>query len=111
MARLNNAWIFDGTRSPFGRYAGSLAAVRPDDLMAMTAQALFSRHPQAREKIEDVYLGCANQAGEDSRCISRHAGLLAGLPIESAGVVFQRNCGSGLQAVISAAHAIEVGEA
>ncbi|MGA0825567.1 MAG: acetyl-CoA C-acyltransferase, partial [Burkholderiaceae bacterium] len=111
MARLNNGWIFDGTRSPFGRCAGSLAAVRPDDLMAMTAQALFSRHPQAREKIEDVYLGCANQAGEDSRCISRHAGLLAGLPIESAGVVFQRNCGSGLQAVISAAHAIEVGEA
>ena len=111
MGRLKNAWIFDGTRSPFGRNAGALASVRPDDLMVMTAQALLSRHPQAREKIEDVYLGCANQAGEDSRCIARHVGLLAGLPIESAGVVFQRNCGSGLQAVISAAHALEVGEA
>lgn len=111
MGRLKNAWIYDGTRSPFGRNAGALASVRPDDLMVMTAQALLSRHPQAREKIEDVYLGCANQAGEDSRCIARHVGLLAGLPIESAGVVFQRNCGSGLQAVISAAHALEVGEA
>jgi acetyl-CoA C-acetyltransferase len=111
MPRLNHAWIFDGTRSPFGRHAGVLAAIRPDDLMAMTAKALLSRHPTARQHIEDVYLGCANQAGEDSRCIARHVGLLAGLPIESAGVVFQRNCGSGLQAVTSAAHALEVGEA
>jgi 3-oxoadipyl-CoA thiolase len=111
MAKLDNAWIFDGARSPFGRYAGALASVRPDDLMAMTANALLSRHPQVVKHLEDVYLGCANQAGEDSRCIAKHVGLLAGLPVESAGVVFQRNCGSGLQAVISAAHALQVGEA
>ena len=111
MATLDNAWIFDGTRSPFGRHAGALAGVRPDDLMAMTTQALLARHPKVREHMEDVYLGCANQAGEDSRCIARHVGLLTGLPIDSAGVVFQRNCGSGLQAVISAAHALQVGEA
>ncbi|MFM1858777.1 MAG: hypothetical protein RL133_277 [Pseudomonadota bacterium] len=111
MPRLNHAWIYDGTRSPFGRHGGVLAPIRPDDLMSMTTQALLARHPHAREHIEDVYLGCANQAGEDSRCVARHVGLLAGLPMESAGVVFQRNCGSGLQAVTSAAHALEVQEA
>jgi acetyl-CoA C-acetyltransferase len=111
MPRLNHAWIYDGTRSPFGRHGGVLAPIRPDDLMSMTTQALLARHPYGREHIEDVYLGCANQAGEDSRCVARHVGLLAGLPMESAGVVFQRNCGSGLQAVTSAAHALEVQEA
>lgn len=111
MAKLENAWVFDGTRSPFGRHAGSLASIRPDDLMSMTTQALLARHPESIELIEDVYLGCANQAGEDSRCVARHVGLLAGLSISSGGVVFQRNCGSGLQAVVSAAQAIELGDA
>jgi acetyl-CoA C-acetyltransferase len=87
-----------------------LASVRPDDLLAGVIQAVVKRSPFDPGAIEDVMVGCANQAGEDSRCIARHAGLLAGLPIEVAGTVLQRNCGSGLGAIVSAAHALTAGE-
>ena len=105
-----DAWIYDGLRTPFGRHGGALAPVRPDDLLAVPIRALVDRSPFAPSLIEDVVIGCANQAGEDSRCVARHVGLLAGLPIESAGQVIQRNCGSGLSAIVTAAHALTCGE-
>ncbi|MFZ5556342.1 MAG: 3-oxoadipyl-CoA thiolase [Pseudomonadota bacterium] len=105
-----NAYLYDGLRTPFGRNAGALAKVRPDDLLAGVIRDVVVRSAFKPEQIEDVVVGCGNQAGEDSRCIARHAGLLAGLPIETAGAVLQRNCGSGLQAIISASHALTCGE-
>jgi acetyl-CoA C-acetyltransferase len=104
------AYVYDGLRSPFGRQAGGLARIRPDDLLAQVMQAVMSRSKFAADQFEDVIVGCANQAGEDSRCVARHASLMAGLPIELGGTVIQRNCGSGLGAVISAAHAVTAGE-
>src|SRR5450759_3130840 len=94
-----NAYIYDGLRSPFGRYAGSLAKVRPDDLLGAVIRSVMQRSPFKPETIEDIVVGCANQGGEDSRCVARHAGLAAGLPIEIPGTVLQRNCASGLGAV------------
>ena len=84
--------------------------MRPDDMLAAVISEVVKQSPFDPEKIEDVVVGCANQAGEDSRCVGRHAGLLAGLPIEVAGSVLQRNCGSGLNAIVMAAQAVTCGE-
>ena len=97
-------------RTPVGRHGGSLAAVRPDDLLARALAALVERSGVPPGRIEDVVIGCANQAGEDNRNVARMAALLAGLPVEVAGQTVNRLCGSGLQAVITAAHAIRCGE-
>jgi acetyl-CoA C-acetyltransferase len=105
-----DAYLYEGLRTPFGRHAGVLARVRPDDLLADVVRNLMSRSAFKPEQIEDFVVGCANQAGEDSRCVARHAGLVAGLPIETPGTVLQRNCASGLGAVVHAAHAITAGE-
>ncbi|MCP1673628.1 acetyl-CoA C-acetyltransferase [Natronocella acetinitrilica] len=105
-----NAYLYDGLRTPFGRHAGGLAKVRPDDLLAGVIRAVADHSGVPTDQLEDVIMGCGNQAGEDSRCVARHAALLAGLPIEVPGTVIQRNCGSGLGAVIVAAHAMTCGE-
>ncbi len=105
-----DAYLYDALRTPFGRHAGALARLRTDDMLAAVIGAVVEKTPFARDKIEDVVVGCANQAGEDSRCVARHAGLLAGLPIEVGGSVLQRNCGSGLNAIVMAAQAITCGE-
>ncbi len=106
-----DAYIYSGLRTPFGRNSGALATVRPDDMLADVIRAVIDRSQFAEDAIDDVLIGCGNQAGEDSRCVARHAVLRAGLPIEVPGAVLQRNCGSGLNAMISAAHAITCGEA
>lgn len=106
-----DAYLYEGVRTPFGRHAGALARVRPDDMLAGVIREAVKRSGFASERIEDVAVGCACQAGEDSRCIARHSVLLAGLPIEVPGTVYQRNCGSGMNAIIGAAHAITCGEA
>ena len=105
-----DAYLYEGLRTPFGRHAGVLAKVRPDDLLADAVKNLMKKSAFKPEQIEDFIVGCANQAGEDSRCVARHAGLVAGLPIEVPGTVLQRNCASGLGAVVHAAHAITAGE-
>jgi acetyl-CoA C-acetyltransferase len=105
-----NAYIYDGLRTPFGRYGGVLAKVRPDDLLGAAIRAVMARSPFKPETIEDIVVGCANQGGEDSRCVARHAGLAAGLPIEIPGTVLQRNCASGLGSIAHAAHSISAGE-
>ncbi len=105
-----DGYIYNALRTPFGRHAGALARMRPDDMLAAVISEVVKQGPFDPEKIEDVVVGCANQAGEDSRCVGRHAGLLAGLPIEVAGSVLQRNCGSGLNAIVMAAQAVTCGE-
>ena len=100
----------DAVRTPVGRYGGALASVRPDDLAALVIRAVVERSGIDPNEIEDVVLGCANQAGEDNRNVARMAALLAGLPIEVAGQTVNRLCGSGLQAITAAAHAIMVGD-
>jgi len=105
-----NAYLYDGLRSPIGRHAGGLAGVRPDDLLAGVMKELMARSSFKPEQLEDLVIGCANQGGEDSRCVARHAGLLAGLPIEVGGTVLQRNCASGLNAVAYAAQVVTAGE-
>ena len=107
---LREAWIVEAVRTPIGRYGGALASVRPDDLAALAVRAVVDRSGIDPTLIEDVILGCANHAGEDNRNVARMAALLAGLPIEVAGQTVNRLCGSGLQAVNSAAHAIAVGD-
>jgi 3-oxoadipyl-CoA thiolase len=107
---LREAWIVDAVRTPIGRYGGALAAVRPDDLAALVLRALVERTGLDPAVVEDVILGCANQAGEDNRNVARMALLLAGYPVEVAGLTVNRLCGSGLQAVNSAVHAIAVGD-
>ena len=107
---VRDAWIVGALRTPFGRYGGALASVRPDDLAAAVILALVDRTGIDGALVEDVILGCANQAGEDNRNVARMAALLAGLPVEVAGLTVNRLCGSGLQAVSSAAHAIGMGE-
>ena len=106
-----NAFLFDGLRTAFGRHAGGLASVRPDELLAASFKALVDKHGIDPLAFDDVVVGCANQAGEDSRCVARHASLLAGFPVELGGTVLQRNCGSGLGAAVAASHAITAGEA
>lgn len=95
-------YIFDGIRSPFGRNAGALAALRPDDLAGQVIARLLERRQLDGSAVEDVVLGCSNQAGEDSRNIARHAALLAGLPVEVPGLSVNRLCGSGLAAILDA---------
>jgi len=102
--------VVDGLRTPFGRYGGALKDVRPDDLAAHVIHALVERTGLDPTRIDDVILGAANQAGEDNRNVGRMAALLAGLPIEVAGQTVNRLCGSGLQAVVSAAHAVAYGD-
>jgi acetyl-CoA C-acetyltransferase len=105
------AYIYNGLRTPFGRHTGSLSRVRPDDLLACVVKEVVARSGFAVETIDDVAVGCASQAGEDSRNVARHALLLAGLPVETPGAVHNRLCGSGLNALAGAAHAITCGEA
>ncbi|HEX7495362.1 MAG TPA: acetyl-CoA C-acyltransferase [Candidatus Limnocylindrales bacterium] len=107
---VREAWVVASLRTPFGRYGGALSSVRPDDLAAAVIRALVERSGIDPTLIEDVILGCANQAGEDNRNVARMAALLAGLPVEVAGLTVNRLCGSGLQAINSAAHAIAVGD-
>jgi 3-oxoadipyl-CoA thiolase len=106
----DEAVIIDAVRTPIGALGGSLAAVRPDDLAALAIRALLDRTGLDPALVEEVYLGCANQAGEDNRDVARMALLLAGLPVETAGVTFNRLCASGLTAVNMAARAIRAGE-
>jgi 3-oxoadipyl-CoA thiolase len=105
------AYLIDGVRSPFGRYAGGLAGVRADDLAAAVIAALVARTGIPADRIDDVILGCANQAGEDNRNVARMAALLAGLPIAVPGITVNRLCGSGMQAIADAARLIAAGEA
>jgi 3-oxoadipyl-CoA thiolase len=105
-----DAVIVDAVRTPIGRHGGALARVRPDDLAAAAIRALVSRTGIDVTLIDDVILGCANQAGEDNRNVARMASLLAGLPVEVPGQTVNRLCASGLQAIVSAAHAIRAGE-
>ena len=105
---LREAWIVEAVRTPVGRYGGALASVRPDDLAAAAIRGLVDKAGIDPALIEDVILGCANQAGEDNRDVARMAVLLAGLPVEVGGLTVNRLCGSGLQAINSAAHAIAV---
>jgi 3-oxoadipyl-CoA thiolase len=107
---MREAWIIDGVRTPIGRHGGGLASVRPDDLAAVTLQALVARTGIDPETIDDVILGCINQAGEDNRNVARMASLRAGFPVGVAGQTVNRLCGSGMQAVLSACHAIVAGE-
>jgi 3-oxoadipyl-CoA thiolase len=102
--------VVDGLRTPFGRYGGALKEVRPDDLAAHVVRALVERTGIDPGQIDDVILGAANQAGEDNRNVGRMAALLAGLPISVAGQTVNRLCGSGLQGVVSAAHAVAYGD-
>jgi 3-oxoadipyl-CoA thiolase len=104
------AFICDYVRTPIGRYGGALAAVRPDDLAAAPIRELMRRHPGLAEKVDDVFLGCANQAGEDNRNLARMALLLAGLPDSIPGATVNRLCASGMDAVAAAARAIKAGE-
>ena len=109
---MNQAFICDAIRTPFGRYGGALSAVRTDDLAAMPIKALMARNPSVDwQAVTDVLLGCVNQAGEDNRNVARMASLLAGLPHQVPGATINRLCGSGLDAVGTAARAIRAGEA
>jgi acetyl-CoA C-acetyltransferase len=109
---MTQAFICDAVRTPFGRYGGALSSVRTDDLGAVPIRALMQRHPGVDwAAVTDVLYGCANQAGEDNRNVARMSALLAGLPIEVPGATINRLCGSGLDAVGSAARAIKAGEA
>src|SRR5215218_7478583 len=104
-------WIVGAVRTPIGRHGGALAAVRPDDLGAIALEALMGRTGIPPEEVEDVYFGCANQAGEDNRDVARMSLLLAGFPESVSGATVNRLCGSGLEAVANAARAVMVGEA
>ncbi len=109
---MTQAFICDAIRTPFGRYAGALSSVRTDDLGAIPIRALMARNPKVDwQAVTDVIYGCANQAGEDNRNVAHMASLLAGLPIEVPGATLNRLCGSGLDAVGTAARAIRCGEA
>ena len=109
---MNQAFICDGIRTPIGRYAGALSSVRTDELAALPIKALMARNGGVDwAAVEDIYYGCANQAGEDNRDVARMAGLLAGLPLDVPGSTVNRLCGSGMDAVGIAARAIKAGEA
>jgi len=108
---MKNAYIIDAVRTPIGKYGGCLSGVRPDDLAALVIKALLNRNKNIDVGlIEDVILGCTNQAGEDNRNVARMALLLSGLPVETGGVTVNRLCASGMQAVMDAARAIMVGD-
>ena len=107
---MPRAVILSAVRTPIGRYGGALAEVRPDDLAATAIAAAVERSGVPAGEIEDVWLGCANQAGEDNRNVARMAALLAGLPESVAGVTVNRLCASGLSAVVGACHAVVAGD-
>ena len=107
---MPRAVILSAVRTPIGRYGGALSAVRPDDLAAKVIRAAAERAGIASAEIEDVWFGCANQAGEDNRNVARMAALLAGLPQSVAGVTVNRLCASGLSAVVGACHAVIAGD-
>src|SRR5919198_5816190 len=107
---MSRAVVLSAVRTPVGRYGGALAHVRPDDLAARAIEAAVERAGVEATAIDDVYFGCANQAGEDNRNVARMAVLLAGLPDSVAGVTVNRLCASGLSAVVSACHAIAAGD-
>ena len=106
-----DAYIYDGLRTPFGRMDGALSRVRPDDMLGDVIKTVMARSGFKPEQIDDVNVGCVSQAGEDSRNVARHAMLRAGLPVEVPANTVNRLCGSGMNAVIAAAHAITCGEA
>ncbi|MDP3654176.1 MAG: 3-oxoadipyl-CoA thiolase [Rhodoferax sp.] len=109
---MHHAYICDAIRTPFGRYGGALSSVRADDLAAIPLKSLVVRHPGVDwAAVDEVLLGCANQAGEDNRNVARMAALLAGLPLQVGGATINRLCGSGLDAIGTAARAIKAGEA
>src|SRR6202166_5353672 len=109
---METAYICDAIRTPFGRYGGSLASIRADDLAAIPIAALMARNAGVDwAALDDVIYGCANQAGEDNRNVARMALLLAGFPVEVPGQTVNRLCGSGMQATIAAAREIQSGEA
>ncbi|MDC9719613.1 MAG: 3-oxoadipyl-CoA thiolase [Gammaproteobacteria bacterium] len=109
---MNDAFICDAIRTPFGRYGGALSSVRADDLGAIPIKALMQRNPSVEwAGVDDIFYGCANQAGEDNRNVARMSGLLAGLPVDVPGVTLNRLCGSGIDAVGTGARAIRSGEA
>ena len=109
---MTNAWICDAVRTPIGRYGGALSTVRPDDLGAVPLRALLERNKKLpADAIDDVVYGCANQAGEDNRNVARMSLLLAGLPASVPGATVNRLCGSGINAIGNAAHAIKAGDA
>ncbi len=108
---MTKAYIIDAVRTPIGKYGGTLASVRPDDLLALSIKALVARNANIDvNAIEDVIAGCANQAGEDNRDVARMASLLAGLPISVGGNTVNRLCASGLQAIMDSARAIMCGD-
>ncbi len=107
---MSRAVILSGVRTPIGRYGGALSEVRPDDLAALVIREAIERAGVPAEEVEDVYVGCANQAGEDNRNVARMAVLLARLPAHVAGVTVNRLCASGLSAVVSACHAVLAGD-
>src|SRR6478672_6858163 len=108
---MPDAFICDAVRTPIGRYAGGLAKVRTDDLGAIPLKALMKRHPKVDwSALDELYYGCANQAGEDNRNVARMALLLAGLPDSVPGITVNRLCASGLSAIVSACHAVAAGE-
>ncbi len=107
---MEDAFIYDGLRTPIGRHAGALASVRPDDLLGGLIKTLAARNPFPLPLYEDVIVGCTNQAGEDARNVARHAALLAAMPVEVAALTVNRLCGSGLAAVCDAARAADVGQ-
>ncbi len=109
---MANAYICDAIRTPIGRYGGGLSSIRPDDLGAVPIKALMERNPDVNwGQVDDIWYGCANQAGEDNRNVARMSALLAGLPVEVPAVTLNRLCGSGMDAIGSAARAIKAGEA
>ncbi len=111
MTEIREAWIVGAVRTPIGRHGGALSPVRPDDLGATTLEALMDSTGVPPSEVEDVYFGCANQAGEDNRDVARMSLLLAGFPESVAGATVNRLCGSGLEAVADAARAVMLGEA
>jgi acetyl-CoA acetyltransferase len=110
MPELLDAYVYDGARSAFGRHGGVLASLRPDDLLAHVLSTLTRRNPFPGAAYEDVIIGNTNQAGEDCRNVGRYAVLLAGLPGNVGGLTVNRLCGSGLAAVLDAAHAVRCRE-
>ena len=107
---MPRAVVLSAVRTPVGRYGGALSRVRPDDLAAVAIAAAVERSGIDGAAIDDVYFGCANQAGEDNRNVARMAALLAGLPDSVAGITLNRLCASGLSAVVSASHAVMAGD-
>src|SRR5215212_8465753 len=108
---MHTAYIIDAARTAIGKYGGTLATVRPDDMLAHVIKALVERNPQIDvNAIEDVIAGAANQAGEDNRDVARMAVLLAGLPVTVGGITVNRLCASGLQAIMDSARAIICGD-